>query len=172
MEQTFQYPNLLTGTRSGEGWKLIGGKAVMANQSYYEYGPVLPCYNSAATETWMWSSPVVLHKNTDYTLHCFAANTRNMSSTDIYVLDVDGRSDSYQWLGAHLTPRTPGPGGGVARLDVPPRCQRAGRRALPAPLRQQRLHGRRERAHLVPRHHAHQEPGAARMGTGRRGGVA
>lgn len=168
MEQTYQYPNLLSGTRSGKGWTRIGSGA------YGGYNPNtgIVLYNSKTTEVFLFSPPVVLHKGTDYTLHCFAASTANMSSTELWVLNVGGPSDNYNWIGAHPALRTPGPGGGVARCHVPAQCTGAGRSALPAPLRQQREHGRQELHHLVPQHHAHRGHEAACMGTGRRGGVA
>lgn len=107
MEQTYQYPNLLSGTRSGKGWTRIGSGA------YGGYNPNtgIVLYNSKTTEVFLFSPPVVLHKGTDYTLHCFAASTANMSSTELWVLNVGGPSDNYNWIGAHPALRTPGPGG-------------------------------------------------------------
>ena len=107
--QTFQYPNLLTGTRSGQGWNLADNKPVTPDQSAYRYGPVLPCYNSAATETYLWSPPVTLHRDTDYVLSFLAASTNNMKGFDVHVLDVDA---SYTgWIGAEMNPEKPGGGG-------------------------------------------------------------
>lgn len=170
MEQTFEYPNLLAGTRSGAGWNLAGGKPVMADQSAYRYGPVLPCYNSAATETYLWSPPVTLHTGTDYTLSFLAASTNNLEGVDVHVLDVDA---SYSgWIGAEMNPEKPGGGGSLVLPAVPPLVEVARRRVVQNPLRQQRLHGRRERNRLVPRRHARRGHGAARMGTCGRGGVA
>lgn len=103
MGQTFQYPNLLTGTRSGEGWN---GAVTYDKKNNY-----LALQGTSKSEFFMYSPPVVLHKNTDYTLHCFATNTTNMRDMDIWVLDTDGGSDSYQWIGARLVGKNPGPGG-------------------------------------------------------------
>lgn len=122
MEQTFEYPNLLTGTRSGAGWDLAGGKPVMADQSAYRYGPVLPCYNSAATETYLWSPPVTLHRDTDYVLSFLAASTGNLIGIDVHVLDVD--TSYVGWIGAEMSPEKPG--GGVA--GTPFRSASRGRR--------------------------------------------
>lgn len=120
--QTFQYPNLLTGTRSGQGWNLADNKPVTPDQSAYRYGPVLPCYNSAATETYLWSPPVTLHRDTDYVLSFLAASTNNMKGFDVHVLDVDA---SYTgWIGAEMNPEKPG--GGVA--GTPCRSASRGRR--------------------------------------------
>lgn len=114
--QTFEYQNLLAGTRSGEGWKLAGNKPVMPDQSAYRYGPVLPCYNSAATETYLWSPPVTLHRDTDYVLSFLAASTDDMSGFDVYVLDVD---DSYAgWIGAERVYHAK-PGGGGRWYSMP-----------------------------------------------------
>lgn len=120
MEQTFQYPNLLSGTRSGNGWTYQGpaGGAV----TYDKKNNYLALQGASKTEFFLKSPPVVLHKGIDYTLHLFAVSTANMSNTDWWVLDTGGPSGSYQWLGAHLTPRTPGPGGAwlgaTFRLDA------------------------------------------------------
>lgn len=105
MEQTYQYPNLLSGTRSGEGWTWEGAGGI------YDAATGFELYNTKSTEDFLFSPQVILHKNTDYTLHCFAANTANMSSTELWVLDVDGASDSYNWIGAYSALKTPGPGG-------------------------------------------------------------
>lgn len=120
--QTFEYQNLIAGTRSGKGWNLAGGKPVMADQSAYRYGPVLPRYNSAATETYLWSPPVTLHTGTDYVLSFLAACTDNLKGFDVHVLDVD---TSYTgWVGAEMNPEKPG--GGVA--GTPCRSASRGRR--------------------------------------------
>ena len=120
MEQTFQYPNLLTGTRSGEGWYYSGPAGGAVN--YNEMVRALALQGKLKAEFFMHSPSVVLHKGIDYTLHCFAASTANMSGTDLWVLDVAGASDSYKWIGARLTPKTPGPGGAwldwTFRLDA------------------------------------------------------
>lgn len=108
--QTFQYPNLLVGTRSGKGWTYLGpaGGAV----TYSETVKALALQGTSKHEFFMFSPPVVLHKDTDYTLHCFAANTENMTSTELWVLDTDGYKSSYKWIGAHVTFKNPGPVGG------------------------------------------------------------
>lgn len=109
MAQIFQYPNLLSGTRSGEGWKIAGGKPVTPDKSAYKWGPVLPCYNSAATETYLWSPPVTLHRDTGYVLSFLAAGTDNLKGVDVHVLDVDA---SYVgWVGAEMYIEKPGGGG-------------------------------------------------------------
>lgn len=117
--QTFEYPNLLSGTRSGAGWTRSGSGA----SGGYNPDTGIALHNTQPSENFLNSPPVVLHKGVDYTLHCFAANTANMSSMDIWVIDVGGYSSSYQWIGARdLTPKTPGPEGAwitwTFRLDA------------------------------------------------------
>ena len=115
MEQTYQYPNLLTGTRSGEGW--ISSGHVPHDSGYIEDIGALYIQGTAAEEFFLFSPPVVLHKDTDYTLHCFAANTTNMSGTELFVLDVAGYSPSYYWIGNHSLLTAPGPGGGDGSMS-------------------------------------------------------
>lgn len=105
--QTFQYPNLLTGTRSGKGWTRSGSGA----SGGYNPDTGIALHNTQSSENFLKSPSVVLHKNTDYTLHCFAANTSNMSGTDVWVLDIAGGSSSYQQIGAYLLDKNPGPRG-------------------------------------------------------------
>lgn len=114
--QTFQYPNLLTGTRSGAGWELAGGRPAVVSKSAYGYGPVLPCYNSAATETCLWSAPVTLRAGTDYVLSFLAACTDNTSGFDVHVLDTDATYPG--WIGAEMYTLAR-PGGGVAGTPCP-----------------------------------------------------
>lgn len=108
--QTFEYPNLVAGTRSGAGWNLAGGRPAVVSKSAYMYGPVLPCYNSAATETYLWSAPVTLRADTDYVLSFLAACTGNVRGFDVHVLDT--ANPSYDgWVGAEMYPALPGGGG-------------------------------------------------------------
>ena len=101
----YEYPNLLSGTRSGKGWTYQGpaGGAF----KYDKERNYLALHGTSKSEFFMKSPPVVLHKNIDYTLHCLSANTANMSSTDIYVLDIDGPSSGYQYIGAGLYKKNP-----------------------------------------------------------------
>lgn len=109
--QTFIYPNLLSGTRSGERWKYVGPAGVGA-VTYDKKNNCLALQGTSKNEFFMYSPPVVLHRNTDYTLHCFAANTANMSGTELFVLDDAGSSSSYYWIGNHSLLTAPGPGAG------------------------------------------------------------
>lgn len=105
MEQTFEYPNLVAGTRSGQGW--LGGDA----GGGYDPDKGIALYNSKTTEVSLYSPTLVMHTGTDYTLHCFAASTANMSSTEFFVLCMDGGQ-----VGAHVAFKNPGPEG--AWLDA------------------------------------------------------
>ena len=132
MEQTYQYPNMLSGTRSGEGWK-YGGPAGSGAVSYNKADNYLALRGTSKSEFYLNSPIVVLHKNTDYTLHCFAANTANMSGTEVWVLDTGGGSDSYQWIGAYVNLKTPGPVG--AWLDATFRLNPKSRDGVPFRIR-------------------------------------
>lgn len=105
----YEYPNLLSGTRSGKGWKREDPAGVGA-VTYDKTNNYLALHGTSKSEFFLKSPPVVLHKDTDYTLHCFAANTTNMSGTELFVLDIAGGSSSYQWIGAYAALKTPGPG--------------------------------------------------------------
>lgn len=132
MEQTFKYPNLLSGTRSGEGWK-YGGPAGGGAVSYDKENNYLALHGTSKSEFFMNSPIVVLHRNTDYTLHCRAANTANMSGTELWVLDGTCASDSYNWIGAHVALKTPGAVG--AWLDATFRLNADARDGVPFRLR-------------------------------------
>jgi hypothetical protein len=131
MGQTFQYPNLLSGTRDGTGWSKNGHKP--SNFGYSKSIRALYVQGTATKEFFLYSPPVVLHKNTDYTLHCLSANTANMRGTGLYVLDGWTSSDSYNWIGAHVNLKTPGPWGGW--LDATFRLYDDARDGVPFRLR-------------------------------------
>lgn len=118
--QTFEYPNLLSGTRDGTGW--VSGGHSPHDFGYSKSIGALYVQGRATEEFFLYSPPVVLHKGTDYTLHCLAANTSNMRGMDIWVLDTHGYTSSYQWIGAYLRGKKPGPGGAwldwTFRLDA------------------------------------------------------
>lgn len=131
MEQTYQYQNLLSGTRSGKGWTYAGPAG---GSIYYDkINNHLALHGTSKNEFFMFSPQVILHKNTDYTLHCLAANTANMSGTELWVLDGTGASDSYNWIGAHPALKTPGPGG--AWLDATFRLDANARDGVPFQVR-------------------------------------
>lgn len=92
----FKYPNLLSGTRTGNGWRVAGG----IGGNGFDRGSGLELFNSQKSECYLCSPYVVLHTGRTYTLSFYAASTANMSSCDIYVLDSDGAGDDYEWIGA------------------------------------------------------------------------
>lgn len=107
MGQTFEYPNLLSGTRTGKGWTRqagIGGNG-------FDYGTGLTLENKKAHECFLFSPGVVLHAGRTYSLSFYAASTANMSGVDIFVLDKGGSSDDYQWIAAEKYGIKPPAGG-------------------------------------------------------------
>lgn len=152
----FAYPNLLSGTRTGNGWTRINGKGGR--------GAGLELYNSKSSECWLYSTDVVLHTGRTYTLGFYAASTPNMSGCDIFVLDKGGSVDGHPWIGAAKYAVKP-PGGGMDHMDILPRPACAGRRDIPGALRQQRHDGRQNVSGLVPRHHALRVRRAACLGS-------
>lgn len=104
MAQTFEWPNLLSGTRSGEGWNRGGSGA----GGGYHQNTGIELSNNKPSECSLYSPLVVLHKGTDYTLSCFAANSANMSGTKWCVINKETGS-----LAAYRVLDSPGPGGGI-----------------------------------------------------------
>lgn len=109
MAQNFQYSNLLSGTRSGEGWIRVGSGA----GGGYNAGTGIELYNDGSSERSLYSPPVVLHPGSDYTLSCFAANTDNMKGTKWCVINkATGSLATYHVLDS------PGPGGGYGSPSI------------------------------------------------------
>lgn len=170
MGQEFEYPNLISGTRSGKGWNLASGAPACVDTSVREF-PVLTIANSASTETYLYSAPVALSRGTYYVLSFLAASTDNVRGFDVHVLDMANPSyDS--WIGAEMYPALPGGGGSLVLPAVPPLGEVARQRVVQNPLRQQREHGRRGIAHMVRERHALRRHGAPCLGAGCWGGVA
>lgn len=168
--QTFEYPNLLTGTRSGSGWKRADGQ-VTANKQAYKWAPVLDLQNPTAVEDFLFSPPVTLHTGTDYVLSFLAACTGNVSSFDVHVLDVNAGYDG--WVAAEMSGLARPGGGGSLVLPAVPYLEAVSRRSgVSHTLRQQRQHGRTEQHHLVLERHALRGHGASRVGACGGGGVA
>lgn len=94
MEQTFEYPNLFSGTRTGKGWTNTGGTVG------YNQGTGIELHNSMSSECFIWSPEIVLHTGRKYSLSFYAASTANMSGCDIFVLDDGGFSNDYQCIAA------------------------------------------------------------------------
>lgn len=156
----FVYPNLLSGTRTGEGWLRTNG----TGGNGFDRGTGIELYNSKSSECYLWSPLVVLHTGRTYTLSFYAASTANMAGCNIFVLDMGGYSDDYQYIAAKKLAFNP-PWGGMDHMDILPRPARTGRRDIPGALRQQRHHGRKPIIGLVPRHHALRVRRAACLGT-------
>lgn len=108
MAQSFQYPNLLSGTRSGNAWELpVGGGSL----GLYNKVTGIELYNDKPSETFIYSPQLAMHTHTDYALSYFSASTANMSSTEFFVLYKD-----YNSVGANVAFNSPGPEG--AWLDA------------------------------------------------------
>lgn len=107
MAQTFEYPNMLSGTRTGKGWTREGG----IGGNGFDAGTGLELCNKKADECFLASPDVVLHTRRTYSLSFYAASTANMSSCDIFVLDNGGYGDAYQWIGATKSSIKPPAGG-------------------------------------------------------------
>lgn len=174
MAQTFQYPNLLSGTRSGSGWGIsvpgCADRPVIANRKAYKWAPVLDLQNSTSVENLLLSPPVTLHKDVDYTLSFVAAGTKNLAGLDVHVLDVDRSYDG--WYVAGMYKQRPDGGGELVFHAFPPLGEFARRSVVQNPLRQQRQLGRQERNRVGRERHARGGHGASRVGTGEWGGVA
>ena len=103
MSQTFEYPNLLTGSRSGIGWTYDSG-------SFYK--PLLnhDLHNSTKNENYIQSPLFILKHGITYAFSALTANTANCMSAEIWILyekvGVDG------WIGGVIRSVGKGPGGG------------------------------------------------------------
>lgn len=104
MAQSFLYPNMLAGTRSGNAWAVGAGGG-------YNKVTGIELYNDKPSECVVYSPTLVMHTNTGYTLSCFSASTANMSSTEFFALNMDSGQ-----VGAHVAFENPGPEG--AWLDA------------------------------------------------------
>lgn len=105
MTQTFEYPNLLTGSRSGVGWTYWNGH-MDDNQHHL-------LYNSTNKENFIYSPMTILKHGITYAFSVYTANTENCAGLDIFVLyekTVTG------WIAKHVTGTAKGPGGGGSLL--------------------------------------------------------
>lgn len=105
MAQTFEYPNLLTGSRSGVGW--------MYNNGHMDDNQHHLLYNSTNKENFMHSPMIVLKHGITYAFSVYTANTENCAGSDIFVLYekvVDG------WIAKAIPRIEKGPRGGGSLL--------------------------------------------------------
>lgn len=103
MDQAFMYPNMLPGSRSGDGWTRVGstGGAVDGH---------LEVKNSKATENFLYSPYVELKHGPVYQLSAFTANTSSCKGSQIYVLYEDSLAEG--WIAKEFSDVMRGPGGG------------------------------------------------------------
>lgn len=161
----FLYPNLISGTRGSYCFKDDRYQPQDDSQQW-------DLHNASQTqENFMWPSfheGVPLKPDTDYTLYFWADRTDNMSSADIFVIDVDG---GYVPLWGAPQFQIPA-GGGVRLADLPIQLHAKREHKIPTALRQQRQHGWPGLNFAHSGRHAHGGHRAPRMGTSERGGVA
>ncbi len=101
MTQTFKYPNLLTGSRSGAGWTYPNGGIDVIHRHVL--------YNNTNKENYIYSPLVSLKHGITYAFSAYSANTENCAGIDMFVLYekiVDG------WIAVTNTHCAKGPGGG------------------------------------------------------------
>jgi hypothetical protein len=101
MTQTFEYPNLATGSRSGVGWTYWNGH-MDDNQHHL-------LYNSTNKENFIHSPMIVLKHGITYAFSVYTANTENCDGVDMYIL-----YERYtpEWRAAYKVNCGKGPGGG------------------------------------------------------------
>ena len=106
MSQTFEYPNLLTGSRSGAGWLYDnGGMRLERSDLNHKQHALL---NSKKHENFIRSPLVSLKHGIVYEFSVYTANGSNCAGSDIFVLyekTVDG------WIARSITKCAKGPGG-------------------------------------------------------------
>ena len=86
MSQTFEYPNLLTGSRSGAGWSYDnGGMRYEALGRGFE-NKQHALLNSTKNENYIRSPYVLLKHGIAYAFSVYTANESNCAGSDIYVL--------------------------------------------------------------------------------------
>lgn len=165
MSQTFEYPNLLTGSRSGAGWLYDnGGMRLERSDLNHKQHALL---NSTKYENFIRSPFVSLKHGIVYEFSVYTANGSNCAGSDIFVLyekTVDG------WIARSITKCAKGPGGMDHFCIHNPRCL-SGRQLLHQ-IRQQWLNGWERCTHLVRQPDAVHCFRTACMDSGRRGGVA
>ena len=104
MSQTFEYPNLLIGSRSGVGWTYDHGSFDAYNHHCL--------FNDSKNENYMCSPLYPLKHGITYAFSAFSANTENFMGSDIYVLYAGGYSIGDGWIAGHMG-FMKGPGGWV-----------------------------------------------------------
>lgn len=106
MSQTFEYPNLLKGSRSGAGW--IYDKGIFFDKLRLNH-----ClYNNTKKENFLYSGIFHLVHGVDYTLSVLTANTANCMGSEIHILSTEiiGKDG---WIAFESKDIAKGPGGWV-----------------------------------------------------------
>lgn len=166
--QTFQYPNLIAGTRDHVSLNSYNNSVRPVALAAAPGGLAYALVNADAIENFLWTSLADLRHGKEYALSLWMASTDNCSSTDVFAIDTE--DGHYGAIG--LLDKVKPPFGGVVLLEILGERQRPRGKVLPLAHRQQRQLGRRERNRLVPRRHARRGHGAEGMGACGWGGVA
>lgn len=161
MAQTFQYPNLIAGTRDHINLYSYNNSVRPVALAAAPGGLAYALVNADVKEKFMWASLADLRHGKKYVLSLWMASTDNCYGTDIFVIDTeDGHYDA---IGVENKVKPPS--GGVVLLDIPGARLLPRWKALPLAHRQQREHGRQGVDALRCGHHAHRGHGAACVGS-------
>lgn len=103
----FLYPNLLSGTRTGEGWTRVAGTGG------YNPDTGIELYNSKSGECYLHSTNVTLKHGVKYSISFDTVNTANTAGVDMYVLYDDSTASG--WIARERAAIQKGPGGVTSR---------------------------------------------------------
>lgn len=109
MSQTFEYPNLIKGSRSGVGWKYWNGN-IDGNQRHF-------LDNNTNKENFILSPMIFLKHGITYAFSVYTANTENCAGSDIYFLNEKGGTG---WIAAKVEGSAKGPGGWITLVFALP----------------------------------------------------
>lgn len=89
MEQTFEYPNLLTGTRDHMSLYSYNNPVRPVALAAAPGGVAYALVNADAIENYLWTSLADLRHGKEYALSLWMASTDNCSSTDVFAIDTE-----------------------------------------------------------------------------------
>lgn len=102
MDQAFMFPNMLSGSRTGDGWTREGSTGYVVDDH-------IEVCNSNVSENFLYSPYVELKHGPVYQLSTFTANTSNCKGSEIYVLYEDSLAKG--WIAKSFFGFMRGPGG-------------------------------------------------------------
>ena len=95
MGQSFQYPNIVAGTRDHMSKDTYNNLVQPVPLAAAPSGMAYALVNATAKENFLWTPYMSdLRPGTRYTLSVWMAKTDNCDSADIFVIDTDGRYDA------------------------------------------------------------------------------